>query len=77
MNERNHPRPRGDMLMKHELPCPFCGCTRRVGGEMDADLANGEYYSGNWIECEGCGIQGPEKAWKRLKKKQHKSHLTQ
>jgi len=47
-------------------PCPFCGCIVRVKHYMNCDLETGEFYQGEWMECLGCGIQGPLKVWNKL-----------
>ena len=45
--------------------CPFCGSENYAAYQMTAELANGEYYAGEWLECEGCGMQGPIAVWNR------------
>lgn len=48
-------------------PCPVCG-SLTLTHKMVVVLSNGKFYSGDWVECSKCGIQGPVKAWNKKRK---------
>ena len=51
--------------------CPACGSAEMSECHWSGQIGhNGEdEYQGWWIECLGCGLQGPEKVWTRMAKR--------
>ena len=59
----------GKLKIKLTHVCPACGSTEiqklswsgEVGPEEDED-----FYSGPWMECLDCALQGPKLCWDKM-----------
>lgn len=50
--------------------CPGCGSTNTNKCNWSGEISGGEAeYSGLWIECLDCGLQGPKAVWDRMAKR--------
>lgn len=51
--------------------CPACGSTETAKVEWSGQIGRdgADEYSGWWIECLACGLQGPKTVWDRMAKR--------
>jgi len=58
---------------EHKPPyvCPACGSDQTAKCDWSGQIGQDgqSEYSGLWIECLGCGLQGPKRVWDRMAKR--------
>jgi len=46
--------------------CMACGSTEKISCDWSGELKKCGNYEGPWIECCGCGLQGPAAVWNAM-----------